>query len=488
MIPDWRQNVLLAPRRASSWFSNHDLRQAVVMFLASRAMWRWVTIAVVLSGAYYFGRHPSALWLLAIVLTGGALVFVSYPILGLFALISVALLVRTQIQTGTEVTLTAAAALSPLLVGAWILDMLRRGELCLAPSRANLPLALFLLSGLLSLVVGNALWDPAVPRSEHFYLVQTAQWSIFATSAGVFWLSAATVRDERWLRRLMWAWLLIAGGLAILRIVPGGDLIVDALVTAAFVRAPFWLLTFSVTAGQLLFNDGLSKSQRTFLVAVLVATLTYVFILFRENTSYWVGVTAAAGVLAWLRWPHLRWPIIVVVILLTLAGLLVPALWEFAGGDAEWSTSGGSRLLLISRVVEVTMRNPITGLGPAAYRPYTMSTPLPYGRAYWMRPLISSHNNYIDLFSQTGLIGLGLFLWFMAELGRLGWKLRRRYPVGFAGGYVNAMLAAWVGMMVIMAMADWFLPFVYNIGFGGYQASILVWMFLGGLVALDRMR
>ena len=39
----------------------------------------------------------------------------------------------------------------------------------------------------------------------------------------------------------------------------------------------------------------------------------------------------------------------------------------------------------------------------------------------------------------------------------------------------------------IMMLADWFLPFVYNIGFVGFQASVLVWLFLGGLVSLDNL-
>jgi len=36
-------------------------------------------------------------------------------------------------------------------------------------------------------------------------------------------------------------------------------------------------------------------------------------------------------------------------------------------------------------------------------------------------------------------------------------------------------------------LADWFLPFVYNIGFAGFRTSALAWMFLGGLVALESM-
>jgi hypothetical protein len=36
--------------------------------------------------------------------------------------------------------------------------------------------------------------------------------------------------------------------------------------------------------------------------------------------------------------------------------------------------------------------------------------------------------------------------------------------------------------MVLMALADWFLPFVYNEGFPGFQASVLIWMFFGGFL------
>jgi hypothetical protein len=149
--------------------------------------------------------------------------------------------------------------------------------------------------------------------------------------------------------------------------------------------------------------------------------------------------------------------------------------------------SGGSRLALIGRVIEVTMRNPVTGLGPAAYRRYAAVEPLSYGGAYWIAPSISSHNNYVDLFAHLGLLGLALFGWFAIEVTRLGLRLRTYYTEGFAAGYLNAMLATGVGALMLMVIADWILPFVYNIGFPGFQASVLVWLFLGGLVALDAM-
>ena len=82
---------------------------------------------------------------------------------------------------------------------------------------------------------------------------------------------------------------------------------------------------------------------------------------------------------------------------------------------------------------------------------------------------------------------MGLFFWFAIELGLLGWQLSSRYRTGFVGGYVGGLTAAWVGSLVIMLLADWIFPFVYNIGFRGFQASVMVWLFLGGLVAIDYM-
>ena len=67
-----------------------------------------------------------------------------------------------------------------------------------------------------------------------------------------------------------------------------------------------------------------------------------------------------------------------------------------------------------------------------------------------------------------------------------GIRLRGRYRDGFLGGYLNGALAAGAGALVLMMMADWILPHVYNIGFPGFQASVLVWLFLGGIVALEQ--
>ncbi len=446
-----------------------------------------LVVAAVLGLAFLLGLRASPLWLGLLAAGAGGLLLLVRPSLGLFALVAAALVAPLEFGTGTDVSLNPAALLVLALGALWLLDQVRRGQIRIVATRASWPLLLFLLASLLSLLIGRATWDPLVPVKGNFLLVQLAQWAIFAFSALAFWLTANLVTDQRTLWRLTAFFLLLGGGVAILRVLPGLAGPLDRFTTAAFVRAPFWVLLAALAGGQLLWNRRLSPVWRGFLIAALLAALVYALVDQQEAASNWVGIGATLGVLVWLRFPRLRMPLLALLLLAALSGALFPTLYDFAGGDVEWQESGGSRLVLIGRVVEVTMRNPITGLGPAAYRPYANMTPLAYGRAFWTNPVINSHNNYVDIFAHTGLVGLALFLWFMAEVALLAWRLGRRFQTGFAAGYVNAMLAAWAGIMVVMLLLDWFLPFVYNVGFPGFQASVLVWLFFGGLVALENM-
>lgn len=456
---------------------------------AGEARFRWtiIVVASVLVLAFLLGQRASPRWLVLVVAGAGIVVMLLRPVLAVFAITIIALLPRLGFGTGTAVEVNPVTLLVPTLAVFWLLAMLLRGQLRFTSSRTNRPLLLFLAAGLASLLIGRATWDPMVPVSGNFLLVQLAQWAIFAFSALAFWLAANLITNEKWLWRLTTVFLLVAGGVAILRFVPGASVLVNRVVTLAFVRTPLWVLLVALAGGQLLFNRQLSMAWRVLLCAVLLAAIFYAFVEDTDADSNWVGLVAVAGSLVWLRFPRLRWTIIVVIVILIAIGALFPAIYEFAGGDEEWTNSGASRLVLIERVIDVTMRNPITGLGPAAYRPYANMTPLKYRGAYWLNPNVNSHNNYVDLFAHGGLVGIGLFLWFMAEVAKMAFRLRTRHEGGFAAGYVNGMIATWIAIMIIMLMLDWFLPFVYNVGFTGFQASVLVWLFLGGLVALDNM-
>ncbi len=50
---------------------------------------------------------------------------------------------------------------------------------------------------------------------------------------------------------------------------------------------------------------------------------------------------------------------------------------------------------------------------------------------------------------------------------------------------VMLLFAGLAGTLAAGMLADWVLPFVYNIGLTGFRASALGWLFLGGLVTME---
>jgi Fe2+ transport system protein B len=119
-----------------------------------------------------------------------------------------------------------------------------------------------------------------------------------------------------------------------------------------------------------------------------------------------------------------------------------------------------------------------------------------FSNYYWYTPLFpirgyavsfNSHSQYVDLIAQTGYLGLLAFFWVFFALGRLSFNVAGRLPKGFAQAYSYGVLAGIVATLVAAYLGDWVLPFVYNVGLPGFRASILPWIFMGGVIALEQM-
>ena len=102
----------------------------------------WAVIIGVLLGAAVLGYKASVIWLALLVVGIGAVALLRQPILGLLALVAAALVVPLEVGTGTAVALNPATLLVPALIGVWVLDMVRRRNIGLVPSRTNRPLLL----------------------------------------------------------------------------------------------------------------------------------------------------------------------------------------------------------------------------------------------------------------------------------------------------------------------------------------------------------
>ena len=443
----------------------------------SPMLWlRMAVVAGVLFLSAYLAPRASILYAILPAGTVAVLVFIRKPELGLLALPVSALVVPFALSTGTQTSVHAAVLLISLLFVVWIAEMLRRRAFQFVPSKTNLPLLLFALSAGISFIVGNLPWNYFAGTAS--LQSQLGGLAIFVFSAIVFLLVGNLVKDLQCLKWVTWLFLALAGGYIVGRLVPGFGWLVSRYPDGS-TGSIFWVWLIALAGGQALFNRSLSRQIRLILFMLVAATLYVGWFQARSWVSGWLPPLAALLTLVYLR----SWRLGLFITAIGAAGVLIrdpnllPSLMESKQYSADTRLAAWGIML-----GQVIPNNPILGLGPANYYFYT---PLYSLWGYYVS--FNSHNQYVDILAQTGIVGLMVFIWLMASIARLGWKSRERCGDGFARGYVYGCLAGLAGSLAAGMLGDWFIPFVYNIGLAGFRASMLGWLFLGGLVAIEQI-
>ncbi len=430
-----------------------------------------VVIGVMVASAVIAPRAPKE-FLLLIAGVGATLVFLQRPHWGLIALIPASLIVPFEIGTGSQTNLNASVLLLALLLGLWLLTMLARDrKIWLVSSTPTKPLLVFLLVCLLAFLAGQLPWFP-IPGAP--IRAQIGGLAIFILSFGAFLLVAQQVREVRWLEWMTWLFVGLGALYVLGRLIPGGARYENKIFQYGSAGSMFWTWLVALTVSQAVINRRLPVGWRLVIGGIAVATLYVAIVQSGSWKSGWIPPLIAIFTLVILLWPRLSITMGVVAIfpaVSVVSRLIATDQYSFSTRVDAW------RILL--QVIKV---NPILGLGPANYYWYTPLFPI---RGYAVQ--FNSHNQYVDILAQTGILGLLSFLWLAVALAVVGLRLRSSAPEGFPKAYVYGAIAGLAGSMVAAALGDWVLPFVYNIGFTGFRASVLAWIFLGGLVALEQI-
>lgn len=416
-------------------------------------------------------------------LIGGllALILLQKPELGFLILPALSLVVPFELSTGTQTTLNATILIIPLLLAVLLVRMFLDRDFRLARSSLNAPVVVFVICATLSLLAGNLIWNVFADLAS--IPSQTGGWAIFAFSALLLLAVGNLVREQKWLEWITWLYLGLGGSYVLLSLasipIPSLFTAINAIFPNGATGSLFWLWMVAMAGGQALFNTRAGPGTRLVMAGVATATIVLGFGFRRDWESGWVPAIVALGVLVWLRsW---RWGAILTAAALMAVLVLAPGIVaeRLRAEDYSISTRVVAAEVLLTEVVKA---NPILGLGPANYYFYT---PLFSLLGYYVQ--FNSHNQYIDIVAQLGLVGLAAFSWLSAALGLVGWRLRKRVREGFARAYVNGCLAGLAAMLFAGLLGDWFLPFVYNIGIRGFRTSVMGWLFLGGLITLEQL-
>ncbi len=421
------------------------------------------------------GRRASLLLVVILampILLIGAYALLRWTAVGFMLLPPANMLVPFAIGTGSETSINATILLILSMTGLWVVDMINnQRRIWVHKSRPFLPLFLMLVAVTISFLAGQLGWF-TIPGAS--LPAQIGGLAIFFISACAFLLAAHQIRDIRWLEWVTWAFIAMGATLVILRFIHPTLRQLGRLYQYGSDSSQFWTWFIVLTFSQALLNSKLSKFWRLVLAGLCAVALYVMVVKIFDWKSGWVpplvGIAAILAVYSWR-----------VAALMGVGGLFaLPVAFArlIATDDYSYSTRVDAWLIL-GEIIKV---NPILGLGPANYYWYT---PLYAIRGYSVE--FNSHNQYIDLLAQIGIVGTSIVLWFYAEVAWLAWKLLKAAPEGFARAYAYGAFGGLVATVAAGMLGDWFLPFVYNVGITGMRSSILGWVFLGALVAMEQM-
>lgn len=403
--------------------------------------------------------------------------------LGLLAIVFTSFFVRFSIPTGTATTIPASLVVSCIVVLIWLLSMLLKRQVQLAPGHYVLPALLFILISVLSIPYSWLLLRPELfghgnsgKSGLGFAFVQVGAVTLMVLLPTVMLMAANVLRDVKWFK-ILFALMIIVAVPELLQRFTGLKFAVGDFKLQTGASYSLWIVALSL--GQALFNQNLQGWQRALLVAITGMWLFFGTGVTTIWFSGWMPSMVAVVFLSFFRSKKLFLGLLIagLVVLAFRADYFIGYVWN----DAVHSDSNRFEIWrIIVLDLTLTKTNIIFGAGPAGY--------LPFYETYYPGHAWVSHNNYIDILAELGLVGAGIFLWLLFGVVRTGWEQRNRMPTGFTRGFNYGVLGGFVGTLFAMGLGDWFIPFVYNIGIPGFDFAVYGWLLTGAMLALNYLK
>lgn len=375
------------------------------------------------------------------------------------------------LPTGTASRLVISLVIALVLIGLWGFQLLvidRRIHLLSAA--VNRPVLAFIAVSILSYIWGTLLRDPLVWVPRSWPIIQGASLLVNIVLLLLVLLVANRLNDLHWLETIVW--LLISIG----AVVGISELLHLPLLRFYFngSRGLFSAWVAILAYAQALFNKRLDRPVRVALLGVVAIWIIRGFVLNTIWLSGWLPLMAGLAVVTWLRSKH----VFAVGLVLVLAYLALNYSIFYEKVFVANVDEGGLQRLDIWRMnLGHVANHPLLGMGPAGYAVYNMH--------YHPLDARSTHNNYFDVLAQTGVVGLGIFIWLLVSVFRTGYRLRHRLyrQHDFYEAFASSSLGGWAAVVVAMMLGDWVLPFAYNQTISGFDNAMLTWLLWGGLAA-----
>jgi O-antigen ligase len=208
------------------------------------------------------------------------------------------------------------------------------------------------------------------------------------------------------------------------------------------------------------------KNRYVKLLTIVVLALNLYCLLFAFSRGAYAGFAIGLVVLAILRYRILLIPLVVVAVAWTT--VLPPAVVEritgtYSSGVLE--SSAAERVELWEDAMKRIASRPILGSG---YETYAISRS--------GEDLRDTHNYYLKVLVETGVVGLIIFLFLMSRMWTVAWHVFRNQTDPFARGAALGMVACLASFFVVNFFGD---RWTY------VQVNGMLWALLGAIARFD---
>ena len=456
------------PKPMILWFTKHAV-----------PLQRMLIVPAVLLISYVIAPQLNQIQSLALIAAPFAFIAVvslfRWPSLGLIILVAASMAFPEEIISNIGLTTIITMGLTGLFVFEYIVQ---KGELTIVSSPVYRPIIGLIVVAFFSFGTGQLPWYPLTPAPLDSQLGGIL---IYIVAFLVLFLAANHIKSVVWLQWVTYTFIALGGVfLAGWMVPPLGSITGQFYSYLIPSNGMFWSWLAGMSFAQGFFNKKLHWTIRGGLLGITAVVLYITLFQTRAWVSGWMPALIVVASVLWVGAPKLAY----IVSLLAAAGIgsqinTILETFIYVGDNAYSETTRLAAWGIIIKMIDV---NPLFGLGPANYSFYTPLFPI----LGW-NVQFNSHNNYVDIIAQTGILGTICFLWTFWEVGRVGWRLilKVRDMEGFVPAYVYGVSGGLVTTVVAAMLGDWVLPYVYNITIRGMRASMLPWLFFGGLIALN---
>jgi hypothetical protein len=436
---------------------------------------KWIQYGIILTtvflavAAAFWGSKTIMFAVVGIVGGVGVLIaLLNYPNLGFIFLFLGGMFVPFAGPGGFNASILTVI----MMIFLWIMDMfIVKHRFEFVKSRVIRPANYMLLVSILAFAMGQIPWFAFANQAP--LNTQLGGFAIYFFLITTMIMTANTLREVRWLKIIVWTFIGLGFGYVLGRTLNLS--FIDKLYQhGVYANSMFWMWMVTLPLSQAIFNNHLKQRTRILLYGIVALTFYVAIVQQNDWKSGWVPAALVAAILAGWKFRKLipfTIPFVVMVVVYLAQDLI-------STDQYSW----GTRLDAWIVVLGISSVSPIIGMGFANYYWYAKVFTI---RGYYIK--FNSHSQFVDIIAQTGVLGLLCFMWILYEVGRLAWKLMNQLPEGFEKAYAYGIFASVFGSLMAAFLVDWLLPFAYNIGLDGVRASVLPWIFFGGLIAIEQI-